>query len=618
MSPAEREMFLKHACTGDQNLEAEVRSLLLHHSQKTLLPEVFSHETRRDEHENSDTQRSVVSEPLSDGGQTHLVLADLWNENRELLRTRLSAFAWVVAGVIVFSIVSRIFKWAAWPPWFPTFHTICLVVDILCLIGLSQLWYPRLRRLRILELVIVLNTALLIVAIDVQETHQLASELPAVRQHGSATEVTSTNERAAVSEEAFLGPATLKTQLRIVRIGEANHYSWAILILVYGIFIPNTWQRAAVVTLPLAALPYAFDSVMDQVYPQIAAVLSNVDGSLPMPFVAAGIAVAAARFIHGSRLAAFRARRLSQYELIRETGKGGMGRVYEARHVMLKRPCAIKIIEPEKLSERNLAGFEREVRAASLLTHPNTIEIYDYGQTNEGLFFYVMELLPGMNLWQLVEETGPLPAERAVHFLVQICGALQEAHNHGIFHRDIKPANIFVTERGGIFDFAKLLDFGLVRVTHHDAEGQSKERTMTAGTPAYMSPEQIANFDGVDSRSDIYSLGAVGYFLLVGHPPFQGRSQAEVLLAHVNEPVKSPKQLRPDLSFEVSQVIEKCLAKSPDDRYQSAEELKLALTKCSLPQTWNQADAANWWRLHDEESRNDEEIRTAAATDQSS
>ncbi len=380
-----------------------------------------------------------------------------------------------------------------------------------------------------------------------------------------------------------------------------NYILWSMLILTYGIFIPNTWQRAVLLLLPIASIPYAVDFTIQRWYPVVAESLRHDDFGLPLPlpFIAAGIAAGAANVIHGARLAAFRARRLTQYELIREIGAGGMGKVYEAQHVMLKRQCVIKVIQPENSRDPDaLIDFEREVQATSKLTHPHTIEIFDFGQTSEGLFFYVMELLPGTNLRDLVAEFGPLPPSRAIYFLSQICGALEESHGLGLVHRDIKPANIFASQRGGIFDFAKLLDFGLVRQTDGEAVPNRRPSCRTAGTPDYMSPEQITDYANIDLRSDIYSLGAVAYFLLVGHPPFPRPTKLEVLLAHMNDAVIPPCSLRPEIGSELSQVVLKCLEKSRENRFGSAFELLAALSACSLSSGWSQEQAAQWWSLN--------------------
>src|SRR5262249_41007788 len=201
---------------------------------------------------------------------------------------------------------------------------------------------------------------------------------------------------------------------------------------------------------------------------------------------------------------------------------GGMGEVYRAEHLLLRRPCAIKLIRPERAGDlQNLRRFEREVQAMATLTNWHTVEVYDYGHAADGTFYYVMELLPGLTLDQLVRQYGPLPPARAVHLLRQVCVALREAHAVGLIHRDIKPSNVIVGERGGLPDVAKLLDFGLVRSVGLSPSGERVTQTgSVVGTPSYMSPEQASDSPEVDVRSDFYSLGAVAYFLLTGRPPF--------------------------------------------------------------------------------------------------
>jgi serine/threonine-protein kinase len=199
-----------------------------------------------------------------------------------------------------------------------------------------------------------------------------------------------------------------------------------------------------------------------------------------------------------------------------------MGEVYLAEHVLLRRPCAVKLIRPERAGDpQALRRFEREVQATAALTHPNTVEVYDYGRADDGTFYYAMEYLRGLSLQELVARHGPLPPARAAHLLRQVCGALQEAHAGGLVHRDIKPSNVIVCQRGGVCDVAKLLDFGLVRAPclGGGAETLTQEGTI-AGTPAYMSPEQAKGLEDLDARSDIYSLGALAYFLVTGRPPF--------------------------------------------------------------------------------------------------
>jgi serine/threonine-protein kinase len=270
--------------------------------------------------------------------------------------------------------------------------------------------------------------------------------------------------------------------------------------------------------------------------------------------------------------------KLGQYQLKEKLGAGGMGEVYLAEHVMLKQTCAIKLIRPERAADpRALRRFEREVRATSRLKHWNTVQIFDYGHTADGTFYYVMEYLPGVTLEQLVKNEGALPVPRAVHFLRQMCGALNEAHGIGLIHRDIRPANIIVGERGGVKDVAKLLDFGLVR--HADEGAGSEALTMDGalvGTPAYMSPEQVES-RALDARSDIYSLGAVGYYLLTGEPPFVRDRPIDVLFAHARDPVMPPSERRPGIPLDLELTILKCLEKDPAQRFASAAELDAAL-----------------------------------------
>jgi serine/threonine-protein kinase len=238
-----------------------------------------------------------------------------------------------------------------------------------------------------------------------------------------------------------------------------------------------------------------------------------------------GIAVAIAAYgthrIELLRQEAAQARQLGQYQLKQHLGSGGMGEVYLAEHLLLKQPCALKLIRPERAGDpATLRRFEREVQATARLKHWNTVQIFDYGHVADGTFYYVMEYLPGLTLEQLVKQHGPQPPGRAVHLLRQVCLALREAHALGLIHRDIKPANIMVCERGGEHDVVKLLDFGLVKAVGlaRREEALTQEGGIT-GTPTYMSPEQGAGQDHLDGRSDIYSLGAVAYFLLTGSPP---------------------------------------------------------------------------------------------------
>jgi serine/threonine-protein kinase len=237
------------------------------------------------------------------------------------------------------------------------------------------------------------------------------------------------------------------------------------------------------------------------------------------------------------------------------------------------------------------------VQATATLTHPNTVQIFDYGHAEDGTFYYVMEYLPGLSLEQLVHRHGPLPPERAVHLLQQVCGALREAHAIGLIHRDIKPSNILICERGGLHDVAKLLDFGLVLAPGVSADGADlTQEGAIAGTPAYMSPEQAGGQQNLDPRSDIYSMGAVAYFLLTGQPPFASRSPAKMVAARIYEAPAPVSNHRPDVSEDLQAVVLRCLAKGPADRFADAESLEIALAGCHTTGQWSETQAADWWR----------------------
>jgi serine/threonine protein kinase len=300
-----------------------------------------------------------------------------------------------------------------------------------------------------------------------------------------------------------------------------------------------------------------------------------------------------------SRRAELRARQFGPYRLKRRIGAGGMGELYEAEHLLLGRPCAVKLIKPgDETRAAAVARFEREVRAAARLTHWNTVQIYDYGRSADGTFYYVMELLPGLNLDELVKRYGPLPPERAVHFLYQTCNALGEAHTAGLIHRDIKPENIFAAKRGGVYDVAKLLDFGLVKqeASEEVEDLYPSGRGGFSGSPLYMAPEQATRYRHVDARSDLYSLGAVAYCLLTGEPPFSGRTLLEVILGHSCRQVVPPSRVRANVPADLERVVLRCLKKDAARRFQSAEELQGALSGCRCAHKWTQQRAAAWWR----------------------
>src|SRR5262249_34398118 len=225
--------------------------------------------------------------------------------------------------------------------------------------------------------------------------------------------------------------------------------------------------------------------------------------------------------------ATLEAKQLGQYALEENLGAGGMGTVYKARHAMLRRPTAVKLLDVDKMSDAAVARFEREVQLTSGLTHPNTVAVFDYGRTPDGIFYYAMEYLDGMNLDDLVKKHGALPEARMAFILRQVCGSLAEAHAAGLVHRDIKPANIFLTRRGGLHDFVKVLDFGLVKALDGQDKANVTSPNALIGTPLYLAPEAMNHPDRVDARTDVYAVGAVGYFLLTGTPVFTGSTIME-------------------------------------------------------------------------------------------
>lgn len=379
---------------------------------------------------------------------------------------------------------------------------------------------------------------------------------------------------------------------------------WLLLVFTYAMFIPNTWQRAAAVLAVLGAVPVALLAGLWYYSPAVRALVARpeysgfVSGQVLIMAIAVLVAIVGVHTIGTLRREAFTAKQLGQYRLKQRLGTGGMGEVYLAEHQMMKRPCAVKLIRPEKSGDpRMLARFEREVRATAKLSHWNSIDIFDYGHTADGTFYYVMEFLPGHNVGELVEDYGPIPSGRTVYLMDQICAALAEAHGIGLVHRDIKPANIFCAYRGGIFDVAKLLDFGLAKPTLETSpsEPQLTMEGMVTGSPLFMSPEQASGSDDVDARSDIYSLGAVMYYMLTGRAPFVFDNPIKVLIAHASLEVVPPRQINPDVPEEVQEIVLRCLEKDPEHRYQSAHELQRALRELVLDDAWSTDLAAEWW-----------------------
>jgi hypothetical protein len=306
------------------------------------------------------------------------------------------------------------------------------------------------------------------------------------------------------------------------------------------------------------------------------------------------LATVASKVIYGLQEKAIEARQLGQYTLEAKIGEGGMGEIFRARHAMLRRPTAIKVMTGDG-SEAALRRFEKEVQLTARLTHPNTISIYDYGRTPDGRFYYAMELLDGMTLEELVARTGPQPAARVIHILLQVCGALREAHGVGLIHRDIKPANVYLCARGGTRDVVKVLDFGLVREFRSDGSVTGSNLDILVGTPLYLSPEAILTPAQLDARADIYALGALAYVLLTGAPPFAGRTLVELCGHHLHSVPELPSARGVVVARDLEETVLDCLAKDPGSRPQSALAVAERLRACRDAGRWGEAEAERWW-----------------------
>ena len=290
-------------------------------------------------------------------------------------------------------------------------------------------------------------------------------------------------------------------------------------------------------------------------------------------------------------------RRLGQYTIGGEIGHGGMGTVFHGQHQLLQRDVAVKVLEQSKATDRAMSRFEREVQMTAKLRHPNTIEIYDYGKTPDGTFFYVMEYVRGISLQELVDHYGRQPAERVIYLLLQICGSICEAHKFGMVHRDIKPANLLVTTQAGLHDLVKVLDFGLVKELNRETVDAPVTRMgSVTGTPLYMSPESVRDASKSDYRSDLYSIGAVGYTLLTGLPTFEATTSADICVLQLNqEPIRPSKRIGQHIADDLQNLLMSCLRKNPEERPSSVSELADTLAQCEDAQSWTQADACQWW-----------------------
>ncbi|MBT3380808.1 MAG: response regulator [Lentisphaerae bacterium] len=350
----------------------------------------------------------------------------------------------------------------------------------------------------------------------------------------------------------------------------------------------------------LCGIPVIMLSALDEIDSVVRTIHMGADDYLTKPFNAV-ILKARIEASLERRKVRRKARQLGRYTLTEKVGSGGMGVVYLANHAMLKRPAAIKVLRQHRISEERIAFFEREVQLTSQLRHPNTIVVYDYGRTPEGQFYYAMEYLDGLDLAELVVLAGPLPEARTCHILKHVCYSLQEAHGAGLIHRDIKPSNIMLCRHGGMFDYVKVLDFGIADEIGRPGDDRQRK---ASGTPSFMSPEAVLTPDETDARGDIYSLGCVAYFLLTGKLLFDTTDRQETISAQLNQtPMKPSARLQHRISPDLEKLIMRCLDKDPAARPKSAQALAVALEKCRGIGQWEEDAMQEWWDAHEKQQR---------------
>lgn len=405
-----------------------------------------------------------------------------------------------------------------------------------------------------------------------------------------------------------IGVAILNTWIVPPSVDPAIHLSWVTIgILVFAMIAPASPRKMLAASLVTASMDplalwvaYLLGDPVTSFAHAVILVLPN--------YSCAVVAVLPSRVLYrlGRRLR--EAQELGNYQLVELLGHGGMGEVWRARHQLLARDAAIKLVRPEVLGARNeadanvmLRRFEREAKATAALSSPHTIQVFDYGMTRDGTFYYVMELLAGRDLESLVREFGPVPADRAIFLLRQVCHSLADAHARGMVHRDVKPANIYVCRMGLEYDFVKVLDFGLVKVQHR---GMAADTLLTldhttTGTPAYMAPEIIVGEADVDRRADVYAVGCVAYYLLTGQLVFEADTPMKMLMQHVHaRPVPPSERTELRIPRELDELVLACLEKDPNKRPQNAEELFRMAQECNTCETWNQRTASAWWQTH--------------------
>ena len=424
--------------------------------------------------------------------------------------------------------------------------------------------------------------------------------LPTVMNLGLAFEIVSSY---AIAAAEFGDPQGLETHSGFLGL------SWvAVWVVLFTVVVPTFPRRALLAALAsVSAVPVVIGMVIASGATVVGLDATRYFFGLVFPYLlVVGMTYVGARVVYQLGTEVTRARELGSYRLEEKLGEGGMGEVWRARHQMLARPAAIKLIRPSfgdgpaGVSDEAVRRFEREAQAIALLRSPHTVDLFDFGRATDGAFYYVMELLDGLDADSLLQRFGPIPPERAIHLLRQVCHSLSEAHACGLVHRDIKPANIVLCRYGEEYDFVKVLDFGIVGGIRDPANGSPvhTRENVVHGTPAFMAPEQAMG-TAVDGRADVYATGCVAYWLLTGQYVFTAGTPAALLLQHAQTP-PSPPSSRTELAIPAAldDLVLACLAKDPAHRPQSAGELSRRLAEVEGSSAWTQEHARDWWMAH--------------------
>jgi len=425
--------------------------------------------------------------------------------------------------------------------------------------------------------------------------------LPTVMNAGLAFEVVSSY---AIAAAEFGDPQMLETHRGFLGL------SWvAIWVVLFTVVVPTSPRRALLASLAsVSAVPVVIGLMMASGVTSLRLSPAEFFFGLVFPYLlVVCMAYVGARVVYNLGTEVKRARELGSYTLEQKLGEGGMGEVWRARHRMLARPAAIKLIRPSVaadgrvgVSDEAIRRFEREAQVIARLRSPHTVELFDFGMADDGGFYYVMELLDGLDADALLRRFGPIPPERAVCLLRQLCHSLSEAHSCGLVHRDIKPANIYLCRYGEEYDFVKVLDFGIVRAIQQAADTRAIATGDNAlqGTPAFISPEQALGAD-VDGRADIYATGCLAYWLLTGQLVFTANSAIGMLVQHAETPPTPPSvRTEQPIPRALDDLVLSCLAKDPAHRPQSARELSLRLAELDGASAWTQDRAREWWSTH--------------------